>query len=209
MASSYYGLQHKYLSFKCNIHLYFFKIISIFLLPILGGCVAVSEPESQPMRTTIVVSGDLGYLTQSDRTFSWHPSLQRVIAAGKVDQQKAVDMMQLSIAKWLQQKGYHLARVGEKVDFQVGFGIALESAMADKDILAATGLVPGLSTQAVDGTKYEKGTVMVALFKPHQADPIWRVLAQGFADLEQNANARQQKFDDLIGRMLEPVGSAE
>ncbi|MGL6010143.1 MAG: DUF4136 domain-containing protein, partial [Shewanella oncorhynchi] len=63
----------------------------------------------------------------------------------------------------------------------------------------------GLSTDGVNTQKYDKGTVVIALFKPTKIqgvdEPIWRVLAQGFGNIKK-MDELTENFDSLIASML-------
>ncbi|WP_394147864.1 DUF4136 domain-containing protein [Shewanella atlantica] len=184
-----------------------FKKLSCLLLTfILTACVTVDVPKSNPTRATMVTSGDLSFLSSNTPRFAWHPSLARVAAEEGVND-KVVDLMRSSMMKVMQSKGYHLVSVDESPDLLLGFGVALESQMSDTQILDKAGLVPGLSTFGVDADKHEKGSVLLALFHPHMAEPAWRVLAQGFTDSDQSRDERQQRVDELVSLMLAAVPS--
>ncbi|MGS0682688.1 DUF4136 domain-containing protein [Shewanella sp. 125m-7] len=175
-------------------------------LTLITGCTATDsvEAEMAVTRTTMVTTGDLSRLNQSTKAFAWHPSMFAVHASDEIDNEVVVKHMQHAIAQAMQAKGFHLATANETPSLLVGFGVALESEMSDKEILKRAGLVAGLSTEGVD-KNYEKGSVLVALFSPHNPIPIWRVLAQGFTDLDNNPVQREQRFERLLSTMLKPI----
>ncbi|WP_299806720.1 DUF4136 domain-containing protein [uncultured Shewanella sp.] len=178
-------------------------------LSLLVGCSTTDSAEAEVAvtRTTMVTTGDLSMLSQSSKAFAWHPTMFAVHASDEVDNQVVIDHMQAAITLAMQAKGYHLAGVHETPSVLVGFGLALESEMSDKEILKRAGLVAGLSTAGVD-KEYEKGSVLVALFSPHSPIPVWRVLAQGFTDLDNSPEQREQRFERLLSTMLKPVPAA-
>ena len=159
------------------------------------------------MRTTMVTTGDLGFISDNTSRFAWHPSLENVVADERIDSEKVVRHMRASITQMMESKGYRLVSIDESPDLLIGFGLALESDMSDTEILMKAGLVAGLSTSGIDSEQYEKGSVLVALFKPKQLQPVWRVLAQGFTDFKQSGKQRQQRFDELISLMLGSIPS--
>lgn len=175
-------------------------------LSMLAGCSTTdnAEAEMTATRTTMVTTGDLELLSHSTKAFAWHPDMFAVHASDEVDSQAVIKHMKAAIAQAMQAKGYHLASVYESPSVLVGFGVALESEMSDKEILKRAGLVAGLSTAGVDD-EYEKGSVLVALFSPHSTMPVWRVLAQGFTDLDNSPEQREQRFERLLSTMLKPV----
>ncbi|MEZ9200236.1 DUF4136 domain-containing protein [Shewanella sp. 10N.286.54.B9] len=170
----------------------------------LTGCSSQPTEELQVIRTTMVTSGDLSVINSSTKVFDWHPTMFAVHANDEVNKQVVVAHMKSAISKAMLAKGYRQATTHETPNILVGFGLALESEMSDKEILERAGLVPGLSTQGVDD-KYEKGSVLVALFTPHNPQPIWRVLAQGFTELDKKPADREQRFEQLLSTMLKPV----
>ncbi|MCL1049893.1 DUF4136 domain-containing protein [Shewanella abyssi] len=172
-------------------------------LMVLTGC-SSSAVADHPISTTMVSTGDLSQLNRSAKVFGWHPTMFAVHASDKVDEQVVIAHMQHAITQVMQAKGYRLATTNEVPSILIGFGLALESEMSDKEILKRAGLVAGLSTQGVDD-KYEKGSVLVAIFSPHHPMPIWRVLAQGFTELNKNPAEREQRFEQLLSTMLKPL----
>ena len=180
-------------------------ILSFMAIASLAGCVTVEDNAAQPLRTTIVMAGDLSGLSTSATTFSWHPELHRIITDKRLDPQQVSQHMQDVLKRTLQAKGYRFVEDPQLADFQVGFGVAMGTEMSDAQILAVAGLVAGLSTEGVNPQKYDKGTVLIALFKPIGVqggnDLVWRVLAQGFGNVEK-IDELTTNFDSLIDSML-------
>lgn len=174
---------------------------------VLSGCSTSTATDIPVTRTTMVTSGELSLLSHSSKVFGWHPTMFKVHAPDSINSDAVVKLMQEAIIKTMEAKGYHLANAHETPSVLIGFGLALESEMSDKEILKRAGLVAGLSTDGVDD-KYEKGSVLVALFSPYNSMPIWRVLAQGFTELDKKSADREQRFERLISRMLTPVPEA-
>ncbi|MEZ9595194.1 DUF4136 domain-containing protein [Shewanella sp. 10N.261.52.F9] len=182
----------------------YISIVVMGLLLLTACSSSDSLEQASATRTTMVISGDLSALNTRSKSFAWHPTMFAVHASDEVDSEAVVKHMQKAITKVMQDKGYHLAQAHETPSVLVGYGLALESEMSDKEILKKAGLVAGLSTAGVDD-KYEKGSVLVALFNPNSPMPIWRVLAQGFAELDKSPEQREQRFERLLSSMLKPV----
>ncbi|MCK8044198.1 DUF4136 domain-containing protein [Shewanella sp. 1CM18E] len=179
--------------------------VAMLSLILLTACSSTgSEQEIAATRTTMVISGDLSSLNNGSTAFAWHPTMFAVHANDEVDEAMVSQHMQSALTQVMQNKGYHLASLNEKPSILVGYGLALESEMSDKEILKKAGLVAGLSTEGVDD-KYEKGSVLVALFNPTSPMPVWRVLAQGFTELDKTPEQREQRFEQLLSSMLKPV----
>ncbi|WP_413491351.1 DUF4136 domain-containing protein [Shewanella baltica] len=172
----------------------------------LTGCVTVTDNAAQPLRTTVVMSGDLSELPPTAMTYTWHPKFQKIITDKRLEPQQVLQHMQDVLKQTLQNKGYRWVEDPQLADFQVGFGVAMGTEMSDEQILAVTGLVAGLSTEGVNTKKYDKGTVVIALFKPTKIkgggdEPIWRVLAQGFGNIKK-MDELTENFDSLIASMV-------
>lgn len=196
-----------------------FSLLTCLLISVLGlsGCVTVEEDMAQPMRTTIVMSGDIGDLPHQAKTYSWHPQLQKIFTDTRLTSESVLTYMQTVLQQQLQAKGYQYVDNANAADFLVGFGVSIGSTekgaapLSDAQILASAGLVAGLSNQGVDTQGYDKGTVLVAVFRPnlistqYVSDPvIWRSLAQGFADID-DKHQLKERFDALIDEMLIPL----
>lgn len=185
----------------------YLRVLILLFSSVLGltGCVTVTDNAAQPLRTTIVMSGDLSELPSTAMTFTWHPKFQKIITDKRLDPQSVLQHMQAVLKQTLQSKGYRWIEDPLLADFQVGFGVAMGTEMSDEQILAVTGLVAGLSTDGVNTQKYDKGTVVIALFKPTKIqgvdEPIWRVLAQGFGNIKK-MDELTENFDSLIASML-------
>ena len=179
-------------------------------ITLITGCSTTNSADTEmaATRTTMVTTGDLTMLSQSSKAFAWHPTMFAVHASDEVDNEVVIKHMQAAITQAMQAKGYHLASAHETPSVLVGFGLALESEMSDKEILKRAGLVAGLSTAGID-KEYEKGSVLVALFSPHNPIPVWRVLAQGFTDLDNSPEQREQRFERLLSSMLQSVPAVQ
>ncbi|MCH1928931.1 hypothetical protein L9G16_01910 [Shewanella sp. A25] len=172
----------------------------------LSACVSDSDRE---LRTTVVMAGDLSQLPASAMTYSWHPKLQKIFVDSHFDEKAVSLQMQETLKKVLLTKGFRWVQDPQLADFQVGYGIALGKAMSDEQILAAAGLVPGLSSAGVDPKKYEKGSVLVSFFKrtgdsAQVTEQFWRVLAQGFANMR-DRDELKAGFESLVDEMLLPI----
>ncbi|UML92422.1 DUF4136 domain-containing protein [Shewanella xiamenensis] len=182
------------------------RVMTLLTFGLVGLTACVTVDDSQALRTTVVTSGDLSQLPPSAMTYSWHPTLQKIFVDRRLDQQQVLQHMQDTLKKVLLTKGYRWVEDPQLADFQVGFGIAMGTQMSDEQILAAAGLVPGLSNQGVDLKKYDKGSVLISFFKPtgiagQPYEMVWRVLGQGFANIK-DMDEVKARFDGSIEEML-------
>lgn len=182
------------------------RVMTLLTFGLVGLTACVTVEDSQALRTTVVTSGDLSQLPPSAMTYTWHPTLQKIFVDRRLDKQQVLQHMQDTLKKVLLTKGFRWVEDPQLADFQVGFGVAMGTQMSDEQILAAAGLVPGLSNQGVDLKKYDKGSVLISFFKPtgiagQPTEMVWRVLAQGFANIKDMDEVRA-RFDGLIEEML-------
>ena len=182
------------------------RVMTLLTFGLVGLTACVTVEDSQALRTTVVTSGDLSQLPPSAMTYTWHPTLQKIFVDRRLDKQQVLQHMQDTLKKVLLTKGFRWVEDPQLADFQVGFGVAMGTQMSDEQILAAAGLVSGLSNQGVDPKKYDKGSVLISFFKPtgiagQPYEIIWRVLAQGFANIKDMDEVRA-RFDGLIEEML-------
>ncbi|QDZ91582.1 DUF4136 domain-containing protein [Shewanella decolorationis] len=182
------------------------RVMTLLTFGLVGLTACVTVEDSQALRTTVVTSGDLSQLPPSAMTYTWHPTLQKIFVDRRLDKQQVLQHMQDTLKKVLLTKGFRWVEDPQLADFQVGFGVAMGTQMSDEQILATAGLVPGLSNQGVDPKKYDKGSVLISFFKPtgiagQPYEIIWRVLAQGFANIKDMDEVRA-RFDGLIEEML-------
>ncbi|ESE40913.1 DUF4136 domain-containing protein [Shewanella decolorationis] len=182
------------------------RVMTLLTFGLVGLTACVTVEDSQALRTTVVTSGDLSQLPPSAMTYTWHPTLQKIFVDRRLDKQQVLQHMQDTLKKVLLTKGFRWVEDPQLADFQVGFGVAMGTQMSDDQILAAAGLVPGLSNQGVDLKKYDKGSVLISFFKPtgiagQPYEIIWRVLGQGFANIK-DMDELKARFDSSIEEML-------
>ncbi|MBR9726876.1 DUF4136 domain-containing protein [Shewanella intestini] len=166
------------------------------------------ENNAQTKRLTMVVAGDANYVEAHVKRVAWHPTLLTIRTANKMNDAQLQEHMRSALQSTLEQKGYQFVGVEEQPDMYVGFAMALESEISDSEILQKVGLVPGLSTIGVD-KKFEKGSVLVALFKPQSQVATWQTLAQGFTEPGKHVADRDERFATLTQLMLTPLPAVQ
>ncbi|WP_394133011.1 DUF4136 domain-containing protein [Shewanella maritima] len=180
------------------------KSLAVLVTVLTMGCAQTTETDTAQSRLTMVISGDAAILSNDNALLGWHPTMFTIHTDSEQEEAEIQRHMRASLTKIMQQKGYRFANSNESANVLIGFGLALESQMSDAEILERAGLVAGLSTHGVDD-KFEKGSVMVALFSPMQQQPVWRVLAQGFTNPNAKLTDREQRFDELALKMLHNI----
>ncbi|MCG9696901.1 DUF4136 domain-containing protein [Shewanella sp. Isolate11] len=181
---------------------------SAILLPLLLLTACVTEPQSkqksqvQTERIMTVASGDISFISSDNQRFALHPNFSKLAVDNTVDSNALMHRMQQAIIDTMMTKGYQHVHPQDMPDFLIGFGVAFESQLSDAQILQDTGMVAGLSEQGVDMSEYEKSSVLLMLFAANEVRPRWKVLAQGFTDLEQHLDESSERLHHLMHNML-------
>ncbi len=185
---------------------------AFLLVGALAACVTSQTPVSPPAtsKLTSVISGDLAPLSVGKGRYAWHPSLFVAHVADGENEDAVLWAARQAIVEVMADKGYEQVDLNEAPDFLLGFGVAMASKMDDETILKHVGLSAGLSDSGVDQARFEKGSVLVALFRPlTPSEPFWRHLAQGWADNQRNEAEAKARFSRVIETMLAPIPAHE
>ncbi len=193
-------------------------VLAMVFVGLLSACSSTSEtskPERiKPERTRaaivtgLVASGDVHSIVKSATRYAWHPEMAIVKQHPQLEASRVLAKSKQLINAELGRKGYQLVGLNQQPDFLVGFGLAMESSLSDNQILAKAGLVAGLTAtkqQAANPQRYEKGSLVIGLFKGINRQPDWRVLMQGYADFERDKSEQQRNYEATITRMLRAV----
>lgn len=175
-------------------------------LVLLAGCASLSGNE--PRTVSKLVIGDLGLVAPPARAFAIYPVGNAAYLGSGSGAEMLVGMTRDAIRRTMEGKGYVLVAVSAEPDFIMGFGLGMESKITDEDIFRKTGMVAGLSTEGINQSAFQKGSILVAMFRPGDKEPAWRTLAQGMADMKKADAARKEAIDALVADMLSPVPPA-
>ena len=184
------------------------KLAFIFLSFIfLGGC--TSEPltdnaEAKTQLLTVVSSGDPVKVLPAFTSFSWSEDYSKVLSATNSQSELEIKMhIKEQIKKYLATKGYQYQADPIQADVVVGFLFALDNDIADADIQSKFGLLPGVSMQGVDNSRYEKGTFLLAILDNRLQTFYWRSAMQGFVDMESDKeNEQSERFQFVLNMMM-------
>ena len=187
--------------------------LGLLLISSVTACsVTQEEPLQLPLpaedRLTLVASGDLGFIDKLSHVqgqslgFAIHPDVEVVNVGDEIQTEQLKLRMRGAISAVMQAKGYHQVSASELPDLLIGYGVALGDTMSDSEILQRVGLVPGVSVQGVDMSRFEKGSVLLLVFDPKLRAPSWRMLAQGFAPLERDNTLAERQADERLARVI-------
>ncbi|SCX92462.1 DUF4136 domain-containing protein [Desulfoluna spongiiphila] len=180
--------------------------IFLFVMVLTVGCASLSGNE--PRTVSKLVTGDLSLVEPPARRFAIYPVVNGSYLAEGPDRDLIIGTTRDEIREIMVGKGYVPVSLAEEPDFIIGFGLGVESRITDEEIFKKTGLVAGLSTEGINQAAFQKGSILVALFKPGAKEPAWRVLAQGMAEMKKSEASRKQAIHELLAVMLSPVPPA-
>ena len=177
------------------------------LLALLSGCATFSGDGQRTISK--VITGDLTFLSSQTTRFAIYPSVNIAYLSGDSDRGLIVAQYRESIRGILVGKGYTQVPMDGNPDFIVGFGLGMASKISDEEIFDKTGLVVGLSADGVNAQKFQKGTVLVALFLPGSSKPQWQAQVQGFADMKKSDKSRREGTYRVLETMMDVIPSVK
>ena len=179
--------------------------ITLLLMILLTGCTKVVE--RPPMdggnpvqRSSVVTVRGEGQIPATGR-FAWAPGAERVYQDQRLP--AAMDRyFRESIIKAFQARGYHYSPDPAKAELQIGYLLALESALDSGQVRDQYGISPGLAGASPDDTQYEKGTVILDVLDPRTGRSLWRSALQAFATFDLPEPVRRQRIQQAVESML-------
>ena len=183
-------------------------ILSIVLSAfVVIGCSSTTEKvvhERKTSRMTIVSSGKPTEVLPAFKYFTWRPEYSRVLSAINENSEREIQQyIQQEIIVYLKTKGYVYSPDQQQADVVIGFLFALEDDLADKNIQAKFGLLPGIASRKVSNIRYEKGSLLLAVLDKKLERVYWRSAMQGFVDFEKDrANDHTHHLQAILGLMM-------
>lgn len=166
---------------------------------VLAGCVQVTQ-EYPTKQTQLALSSvrDMPTKFSAGSKFALSPKYIKE-ASVKADTMRNVyqDYSQ-EIINNLQTHQYLLAKEGEKIDFYVGFGLALSEDLSDDKINEKFGISPGL----VADDKNVKGSFLIYVDDAKTGQRVWRGAAQGFVQENYSQEERKQRIIKVVDMLL-------
>lgn len=171
-------------------------LLPFLLFAFLTGC--VSETYQEKSTVNLVTIGSINDVIAGKHTFAWHPNINANYLNNTLNENNTEQLFITSLKNELTQKGFIYTDNPKLADFYVGYGLGIESAISDTQILNKTGLLTGL--QPLDSEKEaDKASIFIAVFLPNQINSSWSVLAQGYTNTEDN---RKTAMDELLQFMF-------
>ncbi|MCJ8319246.1 MAG: DUF4136 domain-containing protein [Colwellia sp.] len=174
-------------------------ILPLILASVLAGCVQVIE--EYPMRKTqLAVSStrDLPITFPSGSKFALSPKYLKEASIKPEQLQNIYKLYSNEIIADFTSEGFLLARTDQRVDFYVGFGVALSEDLSDETINEKFGVSPGLP----ENSENEKGSFLIYVDDATTGQRIWRGTAQGFVQNDFTAEQRKERVARVVDMLL-------
>lgn len=179
------------------------QIIPFILMVVLTSCTTTEYVTTTPI--TKIITGDLTNFEQQQRTFAWYPGQSKTFLPSSANETLLTQYTEEAISKVLQNKGYILVETPQQADFLVGYGLAVESELSDEEIFDKVGNTVGLVLSHHQATEFQKGSALIAFYKPQTLQPQWQVLAQGIAKNKASNQARKNNIYAVMHSMLNHI----
>lgn len=138
-------------------------------------------------RLIIVSSGKPSAVLPAFTTYTWSDRSSIVLSGISAKNEKQLQgYIRDQIQIYLSTKGYEYRENPKQADVIFGFLFALEDDIADQAIQNKFGLLPGLTRDAIDDPRYEKGSLLLAVLDNEDKGIYWRSAVQGFVDLDKD-----------------------
>jgi len=182
----------------------FIICLSIFFLSSCTTVVSKKQSSVKAQRATIVSSGKPAKVLPAFTTFAWSNKYSQVLSAKDPKQKLQIkNHIQKQIIRYLKTKGYVYQPDPIQADVVIGFLFALNNDIADTDIQAKFGLLPGVSSKGVDKNRYAKGTFILTILDNQLKIMYWRAAMQGFVDLDKDIGSSDgNRFQFILKQMM-------
>ncbi|MEM9305119.1 MAG: DUF4136 domain-containing protein [Pseudomonadota bacterium] len=134
----------------------------------------------------------------------WHEPSIMLFEDERFANQPISGVLRGEVARALTQRGLTIVEEGEDSDYLVGMLLAMTDTVSDDEILQRFGVLPGLVIHG-EAEEFEKGTIVLTLLNPVTLAMEWRVVVQGFANLESTPQERRARVRHLVDSMLAPL----
>jgi hypothetical protein len=134
--------------------------------------------------------------------FTWAPRMQEIRGDPNESELPDREALENAISGALREKGYEYTWKAGLADLKVGYLVVMNGAMSGAEISGRFGIQPGLTVQAPDDIRYERGTLVVDIIDVKSGRTVWRGALQGFSDLAVSRDERQGRLNDMVAFML-------
>lgn len=180
------------------------KLLMPFVLAtLLFGCTTSEQEKNNQL--TKVETGNISQFLQHKTTFAWYPVESKSYIPEDINENILKDDTERAIIKVMQDKGYSFVENVQQANFLISYGLAAESELSDKQIFDKVGTVVGLAAEDIDQDKFQKGSILIAFYKPYGVHPEWQVMAQGIAEKDKSQQERKTSINAVIFSLLNHV----
>ncbi|MCK5819155.1 MAG: DUF4136 domain-containing protein [Psychromonas sp.] len=165
---------------------------------------AKHQSHAKLQRETIVSSGDPAKVLPAFTTFAWSDEYSKVLSTENTKYQLRINKhIKKQIIQYLKTKGYVYQPDPIQADVVIGFLFALNNEVADANIQAKFGLLPGVSNRGVNKNKYAKGTFLLVVLDNKLSTVYWRSAMQGFVNMDKDIeNMQGDRFQFILNLMM-------
>ncbi len=166
---------------------------------LVSACVTVpQEPQLNKNQLAISSVRDIPLSYSQGSQFSLAPKYVKETSLKAEQTQSVYKLYADAIIADLSSHGFKNTDDSANSAFHVGFGIALESDLSDKDINEKLGVTPGLPSNDT----LKKGSFLIYIEDARTGKKVWRGAAQGFAHEDINDAERVQRATAIVGRVM-------
>jgi hypothetical protein len=166
--------------------------------------VSKNQSHAKAQRETIVSSGKPSKVLPAFTTFAWSDEYSKILSTKDVKNKLQVkNHIKKQIIRYLKTKGYIYQPDPIQADVVIGFLFALNNDIADANIQAKFGLLPGVSSKGVDKNRYAKGTFFLTVLDNKLKIVYWRSVMQGFVNMDKVIeNSNGNRFQFILAQMM-------
>lgn len=178
-------------------------LLSFVLFIFISGC--VSETTEEKSTINLVTIGNINDVIAGKHSFSWHPTISANYLNTELNDNNTEQKFITSLKNELIQKGFIYTDNPTQADFYIGYGLGIDSAISDQQILNKTGLLTGLQPLNITDEEKNKASVFIALFLPNQVNASWTILAQGYTNTDNNRKNAMNELLQFMFHSLEKI----
>ena len=178
-------------------------LLSFVLFIFISGC--VSETTEEKSTINLVTIGNINDVIVGKHSFSWHPTISANYLNTELNDNNTEQKFITSLKNELIQKGFIYTDNPTQADFYIGYGLGIDSAISDQQILNKTGLLTGLQPLNITDEEKNKASVFIAIFLPNQVNASWTILAQGYTNTDNNRKNAMNELLQFMFHSLEKI----
>jgi len=174
-------------------------LLTFVFLTTITACVQVTQ-EYSLKKSQLAISSvrDLPITYAPESKFALSPKYLKIHSQKTAKIQSVYKKYADEIISNLSKHQFKLAKADEKVDFYVGFGLALSDDLSDEDINEKFGVSPGLNADENN----IKGSFLIYIDDATTNQRVWRGAAQGFVTDESSKDERKERAEKVVGMLL-------